>query len=299
MTKRASELRVASRRLLAAAAVLGAMWPFDAAAQEGGVASSGMGQGQANINVRSDIRLAIKGTRATISERLDQLTAVVTDQMPELRKCYRDIVAKRPTSVGSLAIRITLDPGEPTRLEFKETGGSDEQLTTCVRRVLEKAPFRKVAQPAAAIATLDFENTRAKGEAEMQERREAQERVDLRERAGGGHEASWATSDGKVSFTVGSDRSADAIGVVMRALRSSFAGFADCRRRSEKGGLSPAGDLEIQLQLQRGGKGSAKVKSSTVAHERAVPCVERVFGRMKFDGAPPGQRVDIRVTFGG
>jgi hypothetical protein len=261
---------------------------------------SAMGQGEANINVRSDVKLAIKGTRSTTTVRLQQLTDVVTDQMPELRKCYRDLIAKRPTTVGSIAIRITLEQGnDPPQVEIKETGGSEPDLTGCVRRVLTRAPFKKVERPAAAIATLEFENTRAKGQAEMEQRRETTERIDVREREGGGFEASWSANDGKVAFTVGSGGSREAVEAALRTLRDSFAGFADCRRRSEKGGLSPAGDLEVQLQLQRGGKNSAKVTSSTVAHERAVPCVQRAFGRLKFADAPPGQRLDVRVTFGG
>jgi hypothetical protein len=30
-----------------------------------------------------------------------------------------------------------------------------------------------------------------------------------------------------------------------------------------------------------------------------VPCTERVFKRLKFVDAPAGERVDVKVTFGG
>ena len=258
-----------------------------------------MGQGEASINVRSDVKLAIKGTRSTTTARLQQLTDVVSDQMPALRKCYRELIAKRPTTVGGIAIRMILEQGnEPVQIEIKETGGSEPDLTACVRRVIARAPFKKVERPAAAIATLEFENTRAKGQAEMEQRRETTERVDVRERQGGGYEASWTSNDGKVSFGVGSAGSSQAVEAVLGKLRDSFAGFADCRRRSQKGGLSPAGDLSVTVQLQGGGKARAKIESSTVAHQRAVPCTERVFKRLKFAGAPAGERVDVRVTFG-
>jgi hypothetical protein len=275
-------------------------WTHAATAQTQGGPDSPMGQGEANINVRSDVKLAIKGTRSTTTERLQQLTDVITGQMPELRKCYRELIAKHPTTVGSLAIRITLEQGnDPVQIEIKETGGTEPELTGCVRRVLTRAPLKKVERPAAAIATLEFENTRAKGQAEMEQRRETTERIDVRERVDGGYEASWAATDGKVSFTVGSAGSREAVEAALRTLRNASAGFADCRRRSEKGGLSPAGELEIQVQLQRSGKSNAKVKSSTVAHQRAVPCTERVLSRLRFTEAPAGQRVDVRVTFGG
>lgn len=275
--------------------VIAGIWSGSASAQQ----VAGMGQGEANINVRSDVRLAIKGTRATITERIEQFTEVMTDQMPELRKCYRELVSKRPTTIGSVAIRITLDQGNaPPTIELKETGGSDPDLTGCIRRVVTRASFKKVDRPAAIIATLDFENTRARGEAEMLERKEAQARVDVQERAGGGYEGAWSSNDGKVAFSVSSQDSSEAVEAVVRTLRKGFAGFADCRRRCEKGGLSPAGDLDVQLRLQRGGKASAKIGASSVAHKRAVPCVERVFKRLKFEGAPAAQRAEVRVTFG-
>jgi hypothetical protein len=297
-TKRGSERRSARRARQAAICVLLAASAHIAAAQP--AAETPMGQGEANINVRSDVKLSIKGTRSTPTDRLQQLTDVITDQMPELRKCYRELIAKRPTTVGSIAIRVTLEQGnDPAQIEIKEVGGTEPDLTACVKRVVSRAPFKKVGRPAAAIATLEFENTRAKGQAEMEQRRETTERIDVRERGDGGYEAGWTSNDGKVGFVVGSTGSRDAVEASLRTLRDSFAGFADCRRRSEKGGLSPAGNLDVQLHLQHGGKSSAKVASSTVAHERAVPCVERVFKRLKFSDAPAGQRVEVRVTFGG
>ena len=259
---------------------------------------SPMGQGQANINVRSDVTLAIKGLRSTTTERLSQLTEVVTSQMPELRKCYRTLVAKRPTSVGSIGIRITIEQGNaPPEFELKENGGTEPELTGCVQRVLTHASFRKVGRPAAAAVTLEFDNSRAKGEREMNERREEASRVDVRE-AGGGFEASWGTPDGKVAFLVHGASSREAVESVLGALRTHFSLFADCRRRSDKDGKSPAGELAVAVQLGAGGKASTKVESSTVAHPRAVPCTEKALKTLAFPGAPSGQHAELRITFG-
>lgn len=259
---------------------------------------SPMGQGQASINVRSDVTLGIKGERATPAARLEQLTEIATSQMPDLRKCYRDLIAKHPTSVGSLSIRVTLEQGEqPPQLEIKENGGTEPDLTACVRRVLGRAPLNKVTRPAAALLTLEFQNSRAKGEREMQEQIAVSDRVDVRQQDGG-FAADWTSVDSKVALTTHS-ASREAVEVTLRALRDAFAGFADCRRRSEKGGLSPAGVVEAELQLQRGGKVTAKVGTSTVAHERAVPCTERVLRGLHIDKAPAGQRVQIQVKFSG
>jgi hypothetical protein len=268
-----------------------------ALAQEGG---SPMGQGQASINVRADIKLAIKGTRATPPDRVQQLTDAVSAQMAAMRSCYYDLVAKRPTTVGSIAMRITLEPGGgPAMIETKETGGTDADLTGCVQKAVSKAAFAKVTRPAAAIVTLEFDNTRAKGQEQMESRAAVAEQVQVTERADGGFEAAWKSNDGKVGFVASSAKSKEAVEVVLRTLRDGYAGFADCRRRSQKDGKSPAGEIAVQIQLQRGGKANTKVASSTVAHERAVPCVERVFKRIEFSGAPPAQKVDLKMTWSG
>jgi hypothetical protein len=291
-TRRATALR----SLAGALVVLGALPRLHAGAQD--VAGSGMGQGQASINVRSDVTLAIKGLRSTTAERLAQLTEQISDQMPEIRKCYRTLMAKRPTTVGSLDIRITLEQGnDPPAIEITENGGADPDLTGCVKRVIGHAAFRKIGRPAAAAVHLEFDNSRAKGEQQMAQRRAAAEQIDVHEREGGGYEASWAATDGKVSLAVSADASREAVDVVLRTLRNAAPGLADCRRRSEKDGLSPAGTLDVEVQLQAGGKAAAKIAASTVAHKRAVPCTEHVLHGLHFAGAPAGQRAQARITF--
>jgi hypothetical protein len=267
------------------------------AGAEPDVAESGMGQGQASINVRSDVKMEIKGTAGTSTANLEQLTEAVVDQMPNLRACYREVIATRPTTVGGLAVRVTLAAGKaPAKLEFKEIDGPEPELTTCVRKVLEKAPLSKLPRPAAAIATLALSNSRAKGQEVMQERRAIAEKIDPVAQGDGTFAASWITTDRDVSFSVRS-KSKEAVEAVTGGLRDRFAGFLDCRRRARKGDLSPGGDIEASLRLARGGEASAKVGKSTVAHERAPICVERTLGKLTFEGAPAGQRVDVTVTF--
>jgi hypothetical protein len=268
------------------------------AAQGGG--DSPMGQGEASINVRADIKLAIKGTRATPPDRVQQLTDAVSEKMAAMRTCYYELVAKRPTTVGSIAMRITLEQGNaPAVIETKETGGTDADLTGCVQKAVSKAAFGKVTRPAAAIVTLEFDNTRAKGQGVMESRAAVADQIHVTDKADGGFEASWKSLDGKVSFLVSSAKSKEAVEAVMRTLRDGYAGFADCRRRSEKDGKSPAGDTAVQIQLQRGGKANVKVGTTTVAHERAVPCIERAFKRIDWKGAPAAQKVDLKITWSG
>jgi hypothetical protein len=231
---------------------------------------------------------------------LQQLAAAASDQLPVLRRCYREVASKRPTAAGSIAVRITLAPGAraPT-LEVKEKSGTDPEVTRCVTHTLEHTSWRKVERPAAAVLSLEFENSRAKGEHEMAERRQVAEQVELRPHAGGGFEASWATKEGTVAFAVSSTGAREGVELVLRKLRDSFAGFADCRRRSEQGGRSPAGSVEARLELQPHKRGHAKVLSSSVAHPRAAPCVEQSLGGLHFDEAVSDQAVDVQITFGG
>jgi hypothetical protein len=260
-----------------------------------------MGQGEAMINVRSDVKMGIKGTRGTSNANLQELTDVVAGKMPDFRRCYAELVAKRPSTVGALAIRITLDPGAKPKLELKEQGGEAPELTKCVEKVLQKAPLAKVARPAAAIVTLDFQNTRAEGQREMQAAQSQAEAVAVREE-GDQLVGTFRSLDGKVTLEVRgkvSDRGRTAVEAVTAGLRDRYPLFADCRRRAEKGGLSPAGVVAVEVRVQGGGKNSSKVRSSTVAHERAVPCVERAMRKIKFDGAPPGQKLDLTITFSG
>jgi hypothetical protein len=273
-----------------------ALLPQSLSAQDPRIAQSGMGQGEANINVRSDVKLAINGTKGTSQANLQALTDAIADQMPALRACYREIIAKRPTTVGGIAVRITLEEGKkPATLEIKETAGPEPEIGACVRKVFEKAPLSKVPRPAAAIATLDVSNSRAAGEAVMQERRAVTEAVDVRSE-GGGFAAEWTTTDKEVSFAARSS-SKEGVEVVIRSLRDRFAGFLDCRRRARKGDISPGGTLEAQLRLARGGDAAVKLGATTIAHERAPICIENALKRVTFEGAPPAQKVDIKITF--
>lgn len=260
-------------------------------------AQEAMGQGEASINVRSDVKLAIKGTRGTSSENLEKLTEAIADQMPNLRACYRKLIETRPTAVGAIAARITLDPGKaPAQLEIKEVGEPEPDLNKCVRKVFEKAPLSKVPRPAAAIATLELSNSRAAGQAVMLERQAEADKVEARAE-GGGFVADWVTTDKEVAFSVRGTGSKEAVEAVVRGLRNRFAGFLDCRRRAKKGDLSPAGTIQATLRLARGGESSTKLGASTVAHERAPICVERALSRVSYEGAPAGQKVDVTITF--
>ena len=265
--------------------------------ERGGIANSGMDQGEALINGRSNVTMSIRGTDGTRRANLEQLTEIISGQMGAVRACYGKIVKSRPTTVGGLAMRVTLAKGKKPRHEFEEQDGSDEKLTACIRKLFRRNRYKGVERPAAAIVTLNFKNTRAPGQAVMKKHQAVSNQVEVRASQGGGYEADYRNPDGRVRFHVTSKRSERAVEATARTLRDSFAAFLDCRRRAQKDGLSPAGEVAVDVRLMMGGKASGKVKSSTVAHERVIPCVERAFRRLKFKDAPAGQRVRVLVTY--
>jgi hypothetical protein len=281
------------------AVTLGA-WCAGPVAAQGGVGASGMSQGEAVINVRSDVKMAIKGTRATTTERIEALGKTVTDSMPDVRACYRELAAKRPTTVGSLRIEITLEQGtKDVSVQVTEQDGSDRDLTSCVKKVLSKLPLQRLERPSAAIVTLEFSNSRAAGQGKMDDATAREAQVQVATAADGRLSAGVVTGDGKVRFDVSGDGKLgeDGVRAVLLALKSQFAGFLDCRRRSNKNGLSPAGEVEADLALQRGGKASVKIGRCTVAHERAPICTEKALEKVNYESAPPGKRAKVLVTF--
>lgn len=269
-----------------------ALWvPLGASAQSGG---DSMGQGEALINVRSDVKLGIKGTGGTTSEHLQQLADAIAVRMPDVRACYGKLVAQRPATVGALAVRLTLERGvaAPT-LEVKEKDGSDPELAACVREHLAKGSFAQVGRPAAVIVSLEFQNSRAQGQVVMQAHRAKADALPVKTASDGSFEATWARSNGDVSFTV-RGASSPAVESVARDFRDHVALWVDCRRRASKG-QSPGGIIKVDVRIQAGGALDASVRSA--ATEQISRCVDKTFkGRVVAD-APAGQRVSVDITF--
>ncbi|HKU41318.1 MAG TPA: hypothetical protein VJR89_24310 [Polyangiales bacterium] len=258
-----------------------------------------MGQGEAAINVRSDVRLGVKGTGGTPSERLAKLGQAVGDQMGEIRGCYRKLVATAPELAGALQLKLTLPEAAKAKATVEVTkseGGADE-LVKCVSKVLRDAPYKDVGRPAAAFLSLEFDNSRAKGQAAMNAKSAELAKTAVQSKGDGTKEGSWTTEGAEVRFTVAVDSGAPdaALELIMRGFKASYAAFLDCRRKCEKGGVSPEGDIEANLDLdKRGGKAKIKLGTITVTHERAPTCGTKAFNRTKFD--KPEAPIHARVV---
>lgn len=283
-------------RHLGPASVVAGLWLLPALA----LGQQPMGQGEAAINVRSDVTMAIRGTRGTPKARLQALGEVVMGKMDDVRSCYRELVSKRPTTVGAFAVTVALDDGPQAKMSVEEQDGSDPQLKRCVMKRLATARFRRVPRPATAVVTLTFENSRAEGQAAFEQARATLADVQVSDGPEGGREASWTTADGRVRFVARAGtgkRRDEAVTAVIRAVREGFAGFLDCRRRASKRGMSPAGSIAATIRLRHGDRGDTKLGEITVAHQRVPNCVSRAFKKLRYPDAPAGARVDLTVIF--
>lgn len=258
-----------------------------------------MGQGEAAINVRSDVKLGIKGTGGTPGERLAKLGQAVGDQMPEIRACYRKLTANAPEIAGGLQLKLTLEQAGKAKVEVTNTELGTNELVKCVSKVLTNAPYKDVGRPAAAVLKLEFDNSRAKGQVEMNAKQAEISQVAVSERGDGVKQASWSTDDAAVRFTVTAEPGAPAgtVELVMRGFHASYAAFLDCRRKCEKGGVSPEGNIEAQLSLDRNGKPKVTMGNITVAHARAPVCSAKAFSRTKFEKPQAPLKAQIVVHF--
>jgi hypothetical protein len=261
--------------------------------------SDPMSQGEAAINVRSDVKLGIKGTGGTPSERLSKLGQAVGDQMPEIRTCYRKLVANAPEIAGGLSLKLTLAEGAKPAVEVQNTKGGADELIKCVSKVLREAPYKDVGRPAAAFLKLEFDNSRAKGQLVMNAKQAEIARVAVKDQPDGSKSASWSTEGGEVTFTVTAEPGAadGTVESIMRGFHEGYAAFLDCRRKCEKGGTSPEGDIHADLEIDKRGKPRVKLGAITVAHQRAPTCSTKAFQRSAFDKPTAPIRAKVVVHF--
>jgi len=261
--------------------------------------SGSMGQGEAAIAVRSDVKLAVKGTGGTPSDRLARLGQAVSDQMGDIRGCYRKLVASSPEVTGNLRLRIGLEKDKKPALEVLDKSDGSEPLIKCVTQVLGAAKYADVGRPAAAFLTLGFENSRAKGQAQMAERSAQIAQVQVQTNAAGLREAAWSTDGNEVRFTVSAQADApeNTVELLLQGLKRGYAAFLDCRRKCEQGGVSPEGDIPAQVALDAKGRAKVSFGAISVQHARAPGCAERAFKRVPFDKPGAPLRANINVHF--
>lgn len=263
------------------------------------VANSGMGQGEAVISVRSDVRLSILGTKGTKRENVDALANVVRKKIPAIRACYVKVVSTTPNITGELHLTMEFNkkPKRP-RLTIPDQTDALVPLVPCVKKALIKTSLSNGFRPAAAVLTLTFNNTRARGQNLLQKSREANDKFPITTQ-NGLHAIRWTTDDGKLSFlvTAAETTSKAAVASVQRVLRDRFGVFLDCRRRASKRGMSPAGETEVDVVVKRKGKIVPNVRSTSVSHKRAPICIEKAFNKLIFDAVPSKTQLTVKIRF--
>lgn len=287
--------------------LIGACWlalslglATSAAAQgHGGIANSGMTQGEARITSRSDVRLSMESLPGTGRAAVTALGQRVGARMAQIRGCYGQRVELDPTIIGLLRFRFLLEGRGRPRIEIDRDAVEDAELVRCLTRVLEGLDVSGLTRPTRAVIVLQLANTAARGAAEAAERAQRGREVVVTTDPAGNPTSSGGTPDGHVRFTVTGRgaRSAPAVAAAHRALLTAIPGLMDCRRRAGRQGRSPGGDLSATMQLRAGHPPVSRVTRSTVPNERTRGCVSRVLDRIQHRENEGQGRVRVDIHF--
>ncbi|MEZ4339704.1 MAG: hypothetical protein R3B82_24050 [Sandaracinaceae bacterium] len=275
--------------------------PALASAQDpGGVARSGMGQGEARISARSDVRLSMESMPGTSGARVSALGARVGARMTQIRTCYTDILAQTPTITGTLRLRVLLEEGSRApNVEVDRDGTHSTTLVRCVTGALSAIDTNGLSRPTHAVVQLEMANTAARGAEQAAERAQEARQVTVEIDADGNATSSGGTPDGKVRFrVVGQGReSAGAVVAAHRAILSALPGLLDCRRRAGRRGASSAGEVRVTMNVRDGRAPTARVTRCTVAGTRTQPCLNRTLRGIETRSSGGSGTVAITITF--
>lgn len=271
-----------------------------AAAQgSGGVARSGMDQGEARIRTRSDVRLGIESGPGTSGQRLQEMARAVSSKLGDIRECYGRVTAEDPTIVGEYQLTVSLPHRGRVQIEKTADTVDNDDLERCVERAIQRADYAGVGRPANVRVQLGFGNTAAAGAEEAARRRAEGSRVEVIRDDQGNLTASGGIPSGEVRFTVTAPGSTDpqTVAAMHRSVRSNIAGLLDCRRRAGRRNMDPSGEIELQIAVSARGRARTRTVRSTVEDSRAPTCVSRSLSRARFERAAAG-RARLRLRFG-
>lgn len=255
-----------------------------------------MGQGEANITARADVRMSLESGPATNSTKLGLIGGAIGNQLGDVRRCYRDRTADDPEVHGELRLVVRLEPGGGT-VEVTRDLLEDPTLVRCVLEALRGADLGRVRPPGAAYVSLEFDNTAAEGVRTTRERRQVEDAAPVTTDAEGRLTATGRTEIGEVRFrVVGRPGATEAqIQDVHRTVRAAIPTLLDCRRKAARR-QPPYGEIQVDLNVARSGRARARVRRSSVPDARGPRCVTRALQRARF-GAEARGRVQVVVEF--
>ncbi len=255
-----------------------------------------MGQGEAHVTARSDVRMGVESGPGTSGNKLQDMVAAITSTLGNIRQCYGSVTEERPTVQGEMSVRVLLARGNGRpELRFERNTAEDRQLTRCVQRLLSRANYGDVARPANVKVNLTFTNTAAEGIDQTRQRSAQEAEVDVQRGSDGRYFAVGGTDE--VRYRVSSD-SEGRVAAVYRGLRSGIAGLLDCRRRAGRRDMDPAGDIRFVLAVPRRGAARTRLINSTVEDDRAFTCIQRAIRSISFAPEARGQN-EAKLTFAG
>ncbi len=277
-------------------AVMRAILLFGVLASSALAVAQEMGQGEANITARADVRMSLESGPATNSTKLASIGGAVGSKLGEVRRCYRERTADDPEVDGELRLVVRLEPGGGV-VEVTRDLLEDAPLVRCVLTALRSAELARVRPPGVAYVTLRFSNTAAEGVRTTRERRQIEDAAPVTTNPDGLLEAVGRTEQGEVRFRViGRPGASEAqVQGVHRTVRAAIPALLDCRRKAARR-QAPYGQIRLDLRVGRGGRARARVRRSTVPDARGPRCVTRAMQRARFGDAARG-RVDVVVEF--
>lgn len=281
--------------------VLGALLAASPAAAQGvgGVAQSGMGQGEARITSRSDVRLSMESMPGTSGAAVTALGQRVSSQMAAIRSCYEERIEENPTITGTLRLRFLLEARGNARVEIDNDGVGDRETVRCITNVLTRLQTRELSRPTRAVVQLILANSAARGVAQASQQAQRAQAVVLSRDAQGNPSASGGTDDRRVTFTITGqgESSGEAVAAAHRAMMTALPGLMDCRRRSGRRGEAPGGDVTASMQVAVGRSPTSRVSACTVPNEMTRSCVGRVLDRIEHRPTEGRGRVTVQIHF--
>jgi len=272
------------------------LWLLLGVASPPRVVAQEMGQGEARITTRSDVRMSLESVPGTSAARLSALGRAVGAGMGAIRACYGEVVEQRPAVHGTMRLRVTAPARGALDLEVVEDGPQDRPLLTCIRGVLGRQPLDGVERPASAVVVLELQNSAAAGAVETARRADEADRIEVRQE-GGRPEARGEAPGLRFVVRGASGTSDELVAEGLRVVRSQIAGMLDCRRRASRRGMNPEGQVALSMRMRRGRPPELTVGTSTVHDERAPGCLERALARPHRTPEAGPASLDVEVRF--
>ncbi len=241
-----------------------------------------MGQGEARITARSDVRMEIATAPGTPRAELETLGAAVGLKLGAVRACYAERTEEDPTVQGTLVVRVTGQRNGRAGVSVQRDELGDAPLRTCTLNAIQGGSTSGARATSAIHVTFTFTNTAATGHERMQDRRTQAAAVRLESEPDGRLAARGGVESGEVRYKViGPEALRAQIPAIHGAVRTAIPGLLDCRRRASRR-ESPAGEVRVDVTVGANGRGRAGRAQSTVADPKSGRCVQTVLSRAQY-----------------